>query len=82
MSSRFPAIEMLRQYPDVGVSDPIHRAAMFEARARDCLAEARWNEQAGHAPAAAVFFASYEADMQHSREILEAAAGQEDSHAA
>ena len=80
--SRFPATAMLRQLGDLPLGDPIRTAAMFEARARDSLAEAQWNGRASYARAAWVFRLQFEDDMERAREILAEAAAEEAADAA
>jgi len=43
---------------------------MYEARAKDCLAEAQWNARAGHVVAAEIFQRGYEKDMHAARQTL------------
>jgi hypothetical protein len=70
---RFPATEMLRRLGNLPLGDPIRTAAMYEARARDCLTESLWNARAGHARAAWIFRRDFEHDMAQARETLDGA---------
>jgi hypothetical protein len=74
-SVRFVAIESLRRYPDLPLSDPVRVAAMWEADARDRLREARWNDLHGNVAAAEAFRSSAATSLRMARAILEAAAG-------
>jgi hypothetical protein len=68
----FPAIELLYQLADVRIGDPLHTAAMYEARAKDALANARAEERAGRAASAAVFHRQVTEDIARARDVLRA----------
>lgn len=79
---RFPAMELLRVAGDVEIGDPLHTAAMYEARARDALADARAEERAGRAASAVVFHRQVAEDISRAREVLRACVAGESAGAA
>lgn len=77
----FPAIELLRHLGDVRVGDPLHIAAMYEARARDALAYARAEERAGRPASAAVFHRQAAEEISRARDVLRASVAAESAGA-
>jgi hypothetical protein len=71
---RFPAIKMLRRLGNIPIGDPIRLAAMYEARARDCLAQSTWHGEGQNPAAGEIFRSAYEIDMQKAKAVLAAAA--------
>jgi hypothetical protein len=79
---RYPAIKMLRKFPDVPIGDPLRTAAMFEARARDSLADAHGEERAGRLESAAVFLHQHDEDLLLAQQVIETAVSAEPANAA
>lgn len=61
--------------------DPVHTAAMYQARARDAARDAQFERRAGREHSAVIFDRMASDDIARARSILEAAASSEDDDA-